>query len=174
MIREELCFKTAASKHTKKKGEETTTSRKTIMWTLILLLLLATCLQPEKSLQTNEKNKATLNKNATSSSASTTVHHSGLPKVDEIYFTAYPGVIPDVIMDDFLDGQIDWIIGPSRSDLYQLVARAKTLKAGSEMGGDRRGGKSAAVIVVSAKKKEVNLRVDMHVTPIEELSHMLK
>ena len=124
MIREELCFKTAASKHTKKKGEETTTSRKTIMWTLILLLLLATCLQPEKSLQTNEKNKATLNKNATSSSASTTVHHSGLPKVDEIYFTAYPGVIPDVIMDDFLDGQIDWIIGPSRSDLYQLVVDA--------------------------------------------------
>jgi len=50
----------------------------------------------------------------------------------------------------------------------------KTLKAGSEMGGDRRGEKSAAVIVVSAKKKEVNLRVDMHVTPFEELSHILK
>lgn len=50
----------------------------------------------------------------------------------------------------------------------------KTLKADSEMGGDRRGEKSATVIVVSAKKKEVNLKVDMHITPIEELSRKLK
>ncbi len=51
---------------------------------------------------------------------------------------------------------------------------AKALKAGSESGGDRRGEKSAALIVVSTEKVEVKIRVDMHEKPIEELFRKLK
>ncbi|MCW3993977.1 MAG: DUF1028 domain-containing protein, partial [Candidatus Bathyarchaeota archaeon] len=46
---------------------------------------------------------------------------------------------------------------------------AKALKAGSECGGDRRGEKSAALIVVSTEKVEVEIKVDKHVNPIGEL-----
>jgi len=123
MTQKENQSRLLTSKQIKKRGDGTT-DRKTMKYIILLLLLLAICLQPEKSLQTNEKNKVTINKNAASSSSSTTVHHSGLPKVDEIYFKAYPGAPPEVAVDDFLEGQTDWIEGPSRSDLYQLVVDA--------------------------------------------------
>lgn len=50
----------------------------------------------------------------------------------------------------------------------------KALKAGNESGGDRRGEISAALIVVSTSKVEVNLRVDFHETPIKELIRKLE
>jgi len=50
---------------------------------------------------------------------------------------------------------------------------AKALKAGSEYGGDRRGEKSAALIVVSTEKVEVEIKVDKHVNPIRELFQKL-
>jgi len=50
---------------------------------------------------------------------------------------------------------------------------AETLKAGSESGGDRRGEKSAALIVVGAEKVKVKIRIDMHENPVEELCRKL-
>jgi uncharacterized Ntn-hydrolase superfamily protein len=50
---------------------------------------------------------------------------------------------------------------------------AKALKAGSESGGDRRGEKSAALIVVSTEKVEVEIKVDKHVNPVGELFRRL-
>jgi uncharacterized Ntn-hydrolase superfamily protein len=50
---------------------------------------------------------------------------------------------------------------------------AKALKAGSESGGDRRGEKSAALIVVSVEKLEVKMKVDRHVDPVGELLRKL-
>lgn len=50
---------------------------------------------------------------------------------------------------------------------------AKALKAGSESGGDRRGEKSAALIVVSTEKVEVEIKVDKHVNPIGKLFQKL-
>ncbi len=60
----------------------------------------------------------------------------------------------------------------SSGDLALRLTMA--LKAGSESGGDRRGEKSAALIVVSAKKVEVEIKVDLHDHPIEELYSMLR
>jgi uncharacterized Ntn-hydrolase superfamily protein len=59
----------------------------------------------------------------------------------------------------------------SGGDLAWRMARA--LKAGSECGGDRRGEKSAALIVVSTEKVEVKIRIDKHVNPIGELFQKL-
>jgi len=50
---------------------------------------------------------------------------------------------------------------------------AKALKAGSESGGDRRGEKSAALIVVSTEKVEVEIKIDKHASPIGELLRKL-
>lgn len=50
---------------------------------------------------------------------------------------------------------------------------AKALKAGSESGGDRRGEKSAALIVVSTEKVEVEIKVAKHANPIGELFQKL-
>jgi len=60
----------------------------------------------------------------------------------------------------------------SRGDL--ALRMVKALKAAKESGGDRRGEMSAALIVVSAKKVEVTLRVDAHENPIEALRSRLK
>ena len=46
---------------------------------------------------------------------------------------------------------------------------AKALKAGSECGGDRRGEKSAALIVISTEKVEAEIKVDKHADPIGKL-----
>ena len=50
---------------------------------------------------------------------------------------------------------------------------AKALKAGSQSGGDKRGEKSAALIVVSTEKVEVEIKIDTHVNPIKELFRKL-
>ena len=59
----------------------------------------------------------------------------------------------------------------SREDLAWRMLRA--LKAGSKSGGDRRGEKSAALVVVSTKKVEVEIKVDVHENPIAELRRRL-
>ncbi|MGB9778803.1 MAG: DUF1028 domain-containing protein [Candidatus Bathyarchaeia archaeon] len=48
------------------------------------------------------------------------------------------------------------------------------LQAGSKCGGDKRGERSAALIVVSDEKVEIGIKVDVHERPIEELSRRLK
>ncbi|MGD8566292.1 MAG: ABC transporter substrate-binding protein, partial [Candidatus Bathyarchaeota archaeon] len=57
-------------------------------------------------------------------SPSSPVHYSGLPKVDEILFKAYPGAPPEFVVDEFLAGATDWIDGPYRTDLYNRVSNA--------------------------------------------------
>ena len=54
----------------------------------------------------------------------TTVHHSGLPKLNDWYYKAYPGALPEVVVDEFCDGETDWLEGPSRSDLHDQVLDA--------------------------------------------------
>lgn len=49
----------------------------------------------------------------------------------------------------------------------------KALEAGSESGGDKRGEKSAALVVVGTEKVEVKIKIDMHLDPIEKLFRML-
>ena len=51
---------------------------------------------------------------------------------------------------------------------------AKALEAGNKEGGDKRGEKSAALIVVNAEVIEVATKVDIHENPIEELLRKLK
>lgn len=50
----------------------------------------------------------------------------------------------------------------------------KGLETASESGGDRRGERSAALIVVSARSVEVEIRVNKHRTPIKELCKRLE
>lgn len=57
-------------------------------------------------------------------------------------------------------------------DLVQRLAMA--LKAGKESGGDKRGEKSAALIVVGSEKVEAEIKIDVHEKPIEELCHKLR
>ena len=57
-------------------------------------------------------------------------------------------------------------------DLAWMMAKA--LKAGSESGGDKRGERSAALIVVSREKVEVKIKVDEHKAPIKELIRKLE
>jgi uncharacterized Ntn-hydrolase superfamily protein len=59
----------------------------------------------------------------------------------------------------------------SSGDLAWRMARA--LKAGSECGGDRRGEKSAALIVVSTEKVEVEIKIGKHANPIGKLFQKL-
>ncbi|MGB9675756.1 MAG: DUF1028 domain-containing protein [Candidatus Bathyarchaeales archaeon] len=60
----------------------------------------------------------------------------------------------------------------SRSDF--ALRLVETLKTGSEVGGDKRGEHFAALIVVDAKKVVLNLKVDFHPKPIDELLRQLK
>lgn len=60
----------------------------------------------------------------------------------------------------------------SRGDLASRLLEA--LKAGSESGGDKRGEKSAAIIMVNTAKVKLNLRVDEHKNPIHKLSKLLR
>jgi len=55
----------------------------------------------------------------------------------------------------------------TRGELAWRMVRA--LKAGSEAGGDRRGEKSAALIVIDQRKVKVRMKVDEHENPVEEL-----
>lgn len=60
----------------------------------------------------------------------------------------------------------------SNGDLALRMVNA--LQAGSKYGGDKRGEKSAALIVVSNEKVEIEIKVDVHERPIEELSRRLE
>ena len=51
---------------------------------------------------------------------------------------------------------------------------AKALKTGSESGGDKRGERSAALIVAGDNDVEVNLRVDFHENAVQELLRQLE
>ena len=51
---------------------------------------------------------------------------------------------------------------------------AKALAAGSESGGDKRGERSAALVVVDRKKVEVKIEVEEHQAPIKELIRKLE
>jgi len=51
---------------------------------------------------------------------------------------------------------------------------ANALRAGVKSGGDRRGEKSAALMIVSMEKTEVEIRVDIHENPVEKLHRKLK
>jgi uncharacterized Ntn-hydrolase superfamily protein len=57
-------------------------------------------------------------------------------------------------------------------DLALRMVRA--LEAGSESGGDRRGERSAALVVVCLEKVEVNIKVHKHECPIKELTRKLR
>ncbi|MEM3695931.1 MAG: DUF1028 domain-containing protein [Candidatus Bathyarchaeia archaeon] len=59
----------------------------------------------------------------------------------------------------------------SRGSLASRLVKA--LQAGSKSGGDKRGEKSSALIVVSSEKVEVEIKVGMHEQPIEELIRRL-
>lgn len=50
----------------------------------------------------------------------------------------------------------------------------KALKVGSESGGDKRGERSAALVVIGAEKVEVEIKIDVHENPVEELFRKLK
>lgn len=50
----------------------------------------------------------------------------------------------------------------------------KALEAGSESGGDMRGERSAALVVVGLEKVEVKIKVHRHKSPIEELTRKLR
>jgi uncharacterized Ntn-hydrolase superfamily protein len=60
----------------------------------------------------------------------------------------------------------------SSGDLALRLTQA--LKAGSQRGGDRRGEKSAALIVISTGRVEVEIKVGAHENPVEELLGKLK
>jgi uncharacterized Ntn-hydrolase superfamily protein len=51
---------------------------------------------------------------------------------------------------------------------------AKALEVGSKSGGDKRGEVSAALIVINAEKVRVEIKIDFHENPIEELLQKLK
>jgi uncharacterized Ntn-hydrolase superfamily protein len=60
----------------------------------------------------------------------------------------------------------------SRGDLAWKLVEA--LKAGSGSGGDKRGEKSAALVVVGVEKVEVEIKIGAHENPVEELFRKLK
>jgi uncharacterized Ntn-hydrolase superfamily protein len=60
----------------------------------------------------------------------------------------------------------------SSGDLTLRIAKA--LKAGNKSGGDKRGEKSAALIMISSEKVEVEIKVGQHENPVEELLRKLK
>lgn len=59
-----------------------------------------------------------------------------------------------------------------RDDLVWKMIKA--LKVGSESGGDKRGEKSAALVVIGTEKVEVEIKVGAHKNPVEELFRKLK
>jgi len=60
----------------------------------------------------------------------------------------------------------------SKGDFAERIIEA--LKAGSAIGGDKRGEKSTALIVISTEKVEADIKVGVHENPIEELHRKLK
>jgi len=81
-----------------------------------------------------------------------------------------------VVVGNLLAGKevVDSMAREYESSSGNLALRmAKALKVGSESGGDKRGEKSAALIVISTKKVEVNLKIDRHTNPVGELFRKL-
>jgi len=108
-------------------------TRKITTFGFATLLLLTMCLQIKVPLQEQTENKDIMITQAPqiadygdvlSSVLSTSVHYSGLPKVDDIYYKAYPGALPETIVDEFIGGETDWIEGPHRKDLLDAVVAA--------------------------------------------------
>jgi len=60
----------------------------------------------------------------------------------------------------------------SNGDL--ALKMVKALKAGSESGGDRRGEKSAALVVIGTETVEVEIKIGVDENPVEELFRKLK
>jgi uncharacterized Ntn-hydrolase superfamily protein len=50
----------------------------------------------------------------------------------------------------------------------------EALKAGREVGGDKRGERSAALVVVGSEEVKIRLTVQNHPSPIQELEKLLK
>jgi ABC-type transport system substrate-binding protein len=59
-----------------------------------------------------------------SGGATPSVHPSGLPKMNEIWYKAYPNATLDLVVEEFLNGVTDWIAGPARKDLYDRIIAA--------------------------------------------------
>jgi uncharacterized Ntn-hydrolase superfamily protein len=57
---------------------------------------------------------------------------------------------------------------------HLAIRIANALKTGSESGGDKRGEKSAALIVIDREKTRISVKVGLHANPIDELLHRLK
>ena len=64
--------------------------------------------------------------------------------------------------------------GFERTSGELALRMVKALEAGSESGGDRRGERSAALVVVGLEKVEVKIKVRSHRSPIKELTRKLR
>ncbi|MDI6805933.1 MAG: DUF1028 domain-containing protein [Candidatus Bathyarchaeia archaeon] len=94
-----------------------------------------------------------------------------------------PEYIAEIIGDDYVvignllstENVVNSMAREFEASKGSLASRMiMALWAGSKSGGDKRGEKSAALIVVSGGKVEIEIKVDMHENPIEELFRMLK
>jgi uncharacterized Ntn-hydrolase superfamily protein len=81
-------------------------------------------------------------------------------------------VIGNVLSDKKVVNSMAKKFENSGGDLAQRLTTA--LKAGKESGGDKRGEKSAALIVVDAEKVKAEIKIDVHEKPIEELCRKLR
>ncbi|MGQ9624363.1 MAG: DUF1028 domain-containing protein [Candidatus Bathycorpusculaceae bacterium] len=82
-----------------------------------------------------------------------------------------------IVIGNLLSGKnvIDRIAEKFESTNGDLASRMlEAIMAGSETGGDRRGEKSAALIVVSLENVILRIKVDEHLQPIEELRRKLQ
>jgi uncharacterized Ntn-hydrolase superfamily protein len=61
-----------------------------------------------------------------------------------------------------------------RADGDLALRMVRALEAGSESGGDQRGERSAALVVVCLEKVEVQIKIHEHESPIEELARKLR
>jgi uncharacterized Ntn-hydrolase superfamily protein len=63
--------------------------------------------------------------------------------------------------------------GFEKSEGDLAIRMVEALKAGHEAGGDRRGERSAALVVVDSQKVRIRLDVRDHPAPIEEIEKLL-
>jgi uncharacterized Ntn-hydrolase superfamily protein len=82
-----------------------------------------------------------------------------------------------IVIGNLLTGKevVNSMVEEFESSIGDLALRlSMALKAGSESGGDQRGEKSAALIVISARKMETKIKIDVHENPVAELCHRLR
>lgn len=60
-----------------------------------------------------------------------------------------------------------------RSSVDLASGMVKALEAGINIGGDKRGEKSAALLIADFRNVLLNVRVDVHENPVQKLSHQL-